>query len=100
MHDQRFSKQAGGLILPAEPGKAGLRFPRSAARVLRNIGDRLRAEGRSDDCQLFDKAEAATRSGEALEVVFSDPGELAQMVAAFRRLGVPEPVVEDRRALL
>jgi hypothetical protein len=77
--------------------RVGLRFPRSAQRVLRNIAESYRGvEG--VDVGLFEKAADSVRDGVPLDVVFAHRSEVEQMVAAFRRLGVPEPKIEDQHA--
>lgn len=78
----------------SDDNRIGLRFPRSAQRVLRNLSEQLR--GRPDvDVSLFDKAADSVRDGVPLEVRFSDRSEVEQMVASFRSLGVAEPTIVD-----
>lgn len=83
------------ILIPTAPNRVGLRFPRSAARILRNTAERFRGiEG--VDVGLFEKAADSARDNVPLEVVFDKRSEVEQMVADFRRLGVPEPIIEDQ----
>jgi hypothetical protein len=77
--------------------RVGLRFPRSAQRVLRNIAERYRGQ-QGIDVSLFEKAADSVRDGVPLDVRFTDKAEVEEIVASFRRLGCPEPVIEDQHA--
>lgn len=72
----------------------GLRFRRSAARVLRNIAHDYRGKV---DVGLYFKAAESAEKGELLEVGYTHRSEVEQMVALFVSLGVGRPTIEDLR---
>lgn len=74
--------------------RLGLRFPRSASRVLRNLGDECARHGTGDP-GLFYKAADSAKDGEPLVVQCSEVSEVHEMAALFATLGVGRPAVED-----
>lgn len=82
-------------IVPDSPNRVGLRFPRSAQRVLRNTAERFRGVN-GVDVGLFEKAADSARDGVPLDVVFDHRSELEEMIASFRLLGCGEPTIEDQ----
>lgn len=80
-----------------DENRVGLRFPRSAQRVLRNIAETYRGQP-GVDISLFEKAAESARDSVPLDVRFSDRSEVEQMVADFQRLGCGTPVIEDQHA--
>lgn len=76
--------------------RVGLRFPRSQARVLRNVAQRLnQADVDREHTSLFDKAAEATAMGEPLIVFAENLLEVELMAAAFPRFGVVRPTIEE-----
>ena len=76
----------------------GLQWPRSQARVLRALAERVaRRELPGVDPELFDKAATATELGEPLHVVATDRAEVGAMAALFATLGTSTPAVVDVR---
>lgn len=76
----------------SEQNQVGLRFPRSAARVLRNVAAEYRGKL---DVGLYEKAAESAERGDPLVVRFTRREEIDRMVDAFAVLGVPRPAVDE-----
>lgn len=72
----------------------GLRWPRSQARTLRNIGNWVAANG-TGDAGLFFKAAESAKDGEPLVVRCEDVSEVEEMAALFVQCGAKRPVLEQ-----
>lgn len=81
--------------------KIGLRFPKSQARTLRNIAQRIRAgdmANRGDAKMIvhtFERAAERAAAGEPYIVVCNDPLEAVMIADGFPRWGVVRPAIED-----
>ena len=76
--------------------RVGLRFPRSQARVLRNLVERLnQADIDRSHTSLFASAAQATAQGEPLIVVAENLLEVELMAEAFPKFGVVKPTIEE-----
>ncbi len=74
----------------------GLRFRKSQARVLRHLVDQLKATNLPGvDISLYEKAAEAARDGEPLLVHCDSREEVELMAAAFTRLGVARPEIDE-----
>lgn len=71
-----------------------LRFPKSQARVLRNIVDRLKSEGIApENVTLFEQAADAARNAEPLMVRCDSLDEVRAMADAFVTFGIRRPSI-------
>lgn len=74
----------------------GLRFPRSQARTLRNLAERIHARDLGDEhASLFEAAAEAARTGEPLIVQCSMPIEAVMIADGFTQFGVARPAIEE-----
>lgn len=73
----------------------GLRFPKSQARVLRNIATDLRSlQPEGVDISLFDKAAESAAAGEPLIVRCTEPQEAELIAHGFVMWGVQRPAID------
>lgn len=76
--------------------RVGLRFPRSQARPLRNIAERIHArELGAEHAALFESAAEAARTGEPLIVQCHDALEAVMIADGFPRWGIVRPAIEE-----
>lgn len=72
----------------------GLRFERTQAAALRQLGHNVESAG-VGDTGLFFKAAESAEDNEPLVVYCSDAGQAQEMAALFATLGCKRPGVED-----